>query len=138
MLANYNYFSFNNRDHEHYPRGPPPPEVGLSEMLQSCAAPIVGLDKVREIKSESWRMLLYICTICRVRVEISNFPSISLNPCRITPIYQSAAGSSPSVGNADFMLDHLTSHGHMRSYFEFEYDIKNEALARILASDMIM
>ena len=72
MLANYNYFSFNNRDHEHWPLGPPPPEVGLSEMLQSCAAPIVGLDKVREIKSESWRMLLYICTICRVRVQISN------------------------------------------------------------------
>ena len=72
MLANYNYFSFNNRDHEHWPLGPPPPEVGLSEMLQSCAAPIVGLDKVREIKSESWRMLLYICTICRVRVKISN------------------------------------------------------------------
>ena len=47
---------------------------------------------------------------------------------------QGAAGSNPAVGNADFMLDHLASQGHMRSYFEFEYDIKNEALARILAS----
>ena len=47
---------------------------------------------------------------------------------------QGAAGSSPAVGNADFMLDHLASQGHMRSYFEFKYDIKNEALVRILAS----
>ena len=47
---------------------------------------------------------------------------------------QGAAGSNPAVGNADFMLDHLASQGHMRSYFEFEYDMKNEALARILAS----
>ena len=38
------------------------------------------------------------------------------------------------MGDADFMLDHLASQGHMRSYFEFEYDIKNEALVRILAS----
>ena len=106
-------------------------------MLQSCAAPIVGLDKVREIKSESWRMLLYICTICRVRVKISNLSVKFVKPMSFYS-YQSAAGSSPSVGNADFMLDHLTSHGHMRSYFEFEYDIKNEALARILASDMII
>jgi len=102
---------FDNRDHEHYPRHPPPPEVSLAEMLRGCAAPIVGLDKVKEVQSESRRVLLYVCTICR-----------------------SAAGSNPSVGNADFMLDHLTSKGHMRGYFEFEYDIKNEALARILSS----
>ena len=60
-------FSFDNRDHEHYPRGTPPPEVSLSEMLRDYAAPMVGLDKVREIKSEGRRVLLYICTICRVR-----------------------------------------------------------------------
>ena len=95
MLVNYNYSSFNNRDHKYYPCGPPPPEVGLSEMLQSCAAPIVGLDKVREIKSESWRMLLYICTICRVRVKNCNLSVKFVKPkvvlflperCRFHPL----------------------------------------------------
>ena len=43
----------------------------MSEMLRECAAPIVGLDKVREIKNDGWRFLLYICTICRVRNNLN-------------------------------------------------------------------
>ena len=60
-------FSYVNQRHDE----PPPRETGLSEMLRECPAPIVGLDKVREIKmadkNDRWRFLLYICTICRVR-----------------------------------------------------------------------
>ena len=97
---NFASFSFDNRDHKYYPRRPPPPEMSLSELLRDCMAPIVGLDKVREIKGEGRRTLLYICTICRVRINVrfsckSNcmFHNISnhnwcLLPgrCRIQPI----------------------------------------------------